>query len=86
MVEQFKYRVSGKTDRDAIFDTELLVIASSEAEAEDEAIACIDSFESVSDWSLQPVGRIPADENEVQWFEDRGPFAVFDPGVLHERG
>ena len=86
MVEQFRYRVAGKRTGGGAFDTELLVIAANPDDAEDEAISCIDSFESVTDWTLTPDGSVPADEDETRMYLQRGPFAVFDPAVLHERG
>ncbi len=86
MIEQFTYMATGRFSSGAAFETELLVVAASEAEAEDEAMICIDSFESITDWSLKPIVSTPADQNEVSRYQQQGPFAVFDPAVLHERG
>jgi hypothetical protein len=52
----------------------------------DEAIRCLESFKSVTDWSLTPDRSIPADENNTRMYQERGAFTVFDPAVLHERG
>ena len=85
MVEQFKYSVAGKLSGGRVFETELLVVAASKDDAEDEAISCIDSCDSVTDWSIKPGGRVPADDADTRMYEERGPFAVFDPAILHER-
>jgi hypothetical protein len=65
---QFKYSVSGKFVGGAHFGTKLLVVAASVDDAEDEAIRCLESFESVTDWSLTPDRSIPADENNTRMY------------------
>jgi hypothetical protein len=86
MIQQFTYQVSGRFFSGSTFETELLVIAASVAEAEDEAIRCIESFESIADWSLKPVGKCSADQFELSRYQAEGPFSVSDPSVLLERG
>jgi hypothetical protein len=82
MVRQFTYTAAGRLLSRAVFETELLVVAETETEAEDEAIACLESFESVADWSIKPAGTKPADEHEVARYHEHGAFSVFDPVIL----